>query len=411
MMGKSADPTTLPILMGVLALAAITGDAARSAEPGLTCSIAGDTLGEALPEIGRLAKRPVAAGARVKDRRYFLYLRGRTLPEFQDALKQFVPQPPGTAAWYLSGGVLRFEEDIRSEQARLERARARWRRETALRQAGLRKMQEWVKPIAGEWQGKINGRNRHARWMRLFDSLPPAAKMSALGGKSTRVFFDELSPGGLDLVNQMVVGRQPGDAWRRYVEITPDRLSPEHLTLELHIRSQQSGGPVSGDLVNEPTWVRSEGWVDAHPDQYPGIAAYRDRRRGPARAAQMPALARLIPVPGGADTSKNTVDRILSQLCTSSGLSLVGEYDPCWGGTATDPRFRNRAVLGPPKPGERKPVWEVLELVARAFDLEWDYQQGWLQLRSPRTVDGWLGDLDLSPPPARSGEETVSHRR
>jgi hypothetical protein len=87
---------------------------------------------------------------------------------------------------------------------------------------------------------------------------------------------------------------------------------------------------------------------------------------------------------------------VLAEFERTTDLPVLGEYDPCYQSTFGRSSPARRTL--PAGAITRLPAREAVGVLARVFDLTWEYRAGWIWLRSPRTPLARAGQLDLSPP-------------
>jgi hypothetical protein len=187
------------------------------------------------------------------------------------------------------------------------------------------------------------------------------------------------------------------DCAKVVVNVSPTG-TPDQPGLRVRLRLTKNVGIVIPDLLNPPGRKPDGGW-----DWNAARKTYSDRARGPKGSRLIPSLQKLITLDGGVGW---TVERTLAELSRTSRVPLLGEYDPCF----VNPyeRSENPQIILEPDDVKQLPVWKALDAVARRFDLEWDYQKGWIWIRSPRTLLAWSGELDLSPPQREKAPGTAN---
>jgi hypothetical protein len=366
----------------------------------VSVQLAGETLAEGLPELGQSAGKRVRCGPNAADRRLFLMAYDRPFDEVIVQLRQFVPTPPGQARWYREGSGFVFDEDAESRSARNGVARKRRQESEKKRQMQFGKMQGWSQPKKGDSQGEANGRKQIATDVAIFSGLPLQLQRVALSGQPVRVPFDSLSPQAQTLVYEKVrhfaAGVEGDDStrfvgqkdYRKVVVETTPTGTPDRPGMKLLLRCPPSpGGMGTRDILNAPVWESANGWRWDTLDR-----GYRERVRGPEEREKHPALQKRVTITGG---EGKTVDVVFGELVRKGEFPLIGEYDPCFRLPYTrgnDPQTldANQVV--------DTPLWKVLDIICKKFDLEWEYQHGWIWIRSPRTLLSWSGEIDLSPP-------------
>ncbi len=378
-----------------LCVAAITTTVAAQPERRVTARVAGQTLAEALIGLGRSAGTELRSGPNAAGTRWFLFLRDEPLAAVRRQLEQFIPVPPGTASWYAQGSVQILDEDLASRNARLNAAVRRRKFAVEHRRRGAEDAATRARSVVGSVDPR-----RTPTWMPfalVLAGLPPAAREAAYAGQTVNVPFGYLSAAGQQTVQRKVAGFRAGvtgypdasfDGEKQFrevvVEVRPAG-TPTRPGLRVWLRGGRSqNGPMFPDVVNAPNWTGRDGQGgDALYD------SYWKRPRRPERAIKSPHLQKRISLEGRRGW---TIETMLEELSRASGLPVLGEYDPCRlpGDAGLCTLDQDRTIV--------LRVWQMLDLIAEQFDLDWDIRDRWILIRSPRTVLGWSGELDLSPP-------------
>ncbi len=257
--------------------------------------------------------------------------------------------------------------------------------------------------------------------VEMVDALPPDLRDRAFLGETVRVPVRDLPPAAqqacwksqFDLKPRSVMGRNgtPGgrdqpakDDWLRNTTLILGHGSaPSAQDVSLNPMFQQqpgSAGSKVAEIMHVPKGTDESGSIDYTKMFQSGPNP--NRARGPAGMEKIPALQKRVILPARND-GDITASRLIPALVKVAGLPLIGEYDPCAQVTGFSENSRMPAVplrLLTNK-GREMPLWELIELTCEAFDLDWNYQGGWLVLHSPRTLLSWAGIVDLSPLPAR----------
>jgi len=255
----------------------------------------------------------------------------------------------------------------------------------------MAKMREYARDKDGAGNPRLS-RKAAANSLALLDQLPPSLRNGALEWRGGSIELGRLPAGAQNIV-RVTTSLKRHELSNGRVALMP-MGTLERPSLFLAAGPLEGGSYwVIGDLFNPVAIEKPRG---NRPPVEP------ERRRGPDGQERDPRLLRKVNVTAG---DKQTLDRVLLELCASADLPLVGEYDP--GLIQTQVRrlglFKQAPVdqqgsrFG--EPGMKNvPVHEALEEICRRFDLEWDFREGWIELRSPRTLGELAGIYDLSPP-------------
>jgi hypothetical protein len=369
-------------------------------------ALAGDQLLDGVPALGEAAREKLYCGPNAADRRVFLFVNDRPLGDVMKHLRLFIPVAPGTASWYRDGTGVTFDEDLASKDARKAAARKRKRFAEAQRGTGYQEVRAWAQPRIGEQTALAAGRKQARQYLGVFSGMPADQQQAALCGQHVRVSYAMLSPRARalihELVGRVVAGKEGSDTDRFdgrtdcpnvIVEVLPTG-TPDRPGLTMRLRLCPSVGRSVRDIANPPAWNPAKGWDWTHH--------YKDhtgRVRGPVGRASNPTLQRRITLAGGAGKS---IEVVLAEFGRESGLPVLGEYDPCFL-TPYEREKNGRRELQPDQV-TNVPLWQALDIVAKRFDLDWDYREGWIWIRSPRTLLSWSGEMDLSPPEREATE-------
>jgi len=388
----------------LLASACVAWSLAAGAQAPGQISLAGETLAAGIPLVGTARDQRAVCGLNAADRRVYLFADNEPLADIAAHLKRLIPRAPGKGLWFKSGSTWVFDEDIASRNARRAAGARRLRESAAERQRRYDDLRRWTREDGGA-TGINNKRTSTGRFMTVFDGLPANKRKAAFQGRWVRAGYGDLTSAGQQALRRLSGPaargndgaywlRRQADLDRMVIEIWPTGTPKDPaLTMSLR-RGPGLSGAYMPDLLNPPKWDPKEGsdYSEIHKQ-------YRDRNRGPAKAEDIPALQRKINL--AAATDKHIED-VLAVLHQESGLPLLGEYDPCLGNLPS-PEFGRKALNGSFE--EPLPLYQALALVAKRFDLDWDYYRGWIHIRSPRTLLAWAGEVDLSPPANRSDQE------
>lgn len=392
------------VLSLCVATITITAVAAAQPEKRVTARVAGQTLAEALPLVGRSAGVELRAGPNAAGIRWFLFLRDERLSVVRRQLQEFLPTPPGKALWYAQGPVQILDEDLASRNARRNAAARRRTFAYNHRRQGVARTLERPK------QGARDPRQRSAQAIlcaTIFSGFPRAAQELAYAGRPVSVPYSALTPKSQDLVRQRVKGESAGVIGRPefsfhgatdYPQVVVEVWSsgtPATPGLCVWLRGGRSGnGPMFPDIVNAPTWTKGKG--SDH-----GYDPYLKRARRPERASESPHLQQRVTLEGGRDW---IIEKVLDELFAAAGLPILGDYDPLRLTRSSGQQTLLKGKI------TNVPIWKALDVIAEQFDLDWDIRDRWILIRSPRTVLGWSGELDLSPPQRPAASLTPAHR-
>lgn len=400
------------LIAGLTAGGCLSQNGARSASGGLmvTADIAGERLGDALPVVGETSGFALGCGKNAADRRLFLLCRKRPFEDFKGQLRSFVPFPPGTGLWYKSGRIEVFDEDTLSHKSRLDAALHQADTEAAWRAGGLRDSEEWSRAGGGDKDFSERARRDWSNGLKLFRSLPPSAQRDALRGKRTSLRWSQLNADGRSAVSGLLRHKHTGAeetefhfAWPKdlpqvRVQFLPARMGSDGRSgLCLAIETTPVTVSSIPDLARRPAKNAGGAW-----EYIPGQIADARKPRGPKGAEAIDALQKRISLQSG---RLRTIAPVLRELSERSQLPLIGEYDPVhdvrpadW--TETFPSWAEfeKKYVSLSDTVEKEPVHRALEIVCRQFDLNWDYRDGWIWIKSPRTLPAVAGLVDLSPP-------------
>ncbi len=166
---RSSAPWRRVALNLCVATITTTTGAAAQPEKRVTARVAGQTLAEALPVVGRSAGVELRAGPNAAGIRWFLFVREEPLPVVRRQLQEFLPTPPGKALWYGQGPVQILDEDLASRNARMNAAARRRAFAYNHRRRGVARTLEQAK------QGARDPRQRSARailYANIFSGFP-----------------------------------------------------------------------------------------------------------------------------------------------------------------------------------------------------------------------------------------------
>jgi len=393
-------------LLGALCLA-IPGLLSADTPRLVRAEVSGDTLAEALPRVGKSVGASLRAGPNVAEMRWFLFIHDQPLSTTRVQFQSFLSVPPGKASWFRHGSALVLDDDVAGRNARREAGLKRRRFVENHRRAGVERMLTRMQPAPGEDPRGARRRAQPLAYARIFSGLPPQAQRAAFGGQRIEVAYRDLTPAAQELVRTTIGTHRTSiqgrpelsfDGRKDYAQVVvvvrpSGTVSAPGLFVWLRGGKSQSG-PSFPDIVNVPEWNPKEGWDWSNEYR----AASIQRRRRSEKVTQDPSLKRQVTLKGGPE---QTIEQVLRELSLASGLPIIGEYDPCFGA------MRDRRISLENGAVKDLPVWQALDVIAKRFDLDWDCREGWIWVRSPRTVLSWSGELDLSPPDDRAS--TPSH--
>lgn len=379
-----------PLLILTVALAAV--------RPAAAGEIFGARLGGALADFARERGESVRCGRNAAERRLILLPAKATIPEVMARLKVFVPFPPGKALWYREGAGTVFEEDAASVAARTKAAREYAGRQVSKRLEGLRRTEEYLARNSGPEANVLRG------FVAVFRSLPQPMSRAALAGRGIRASFALLAPAGQQFVRRLVESgasprTQPAGGEDSLEDVTVSIVptgTPDRPGMRMTILTDRNRGRVCPDLCrvgNRRVNAAAEKEAKEH----------ENRRRGPEDAGKQPELAKPVRLlaPGETPGPGWTIETVLRRLSASLELPIIGEYDPCWAPALGETLRIQRRV--DPLQFEGVPAWKAVELIAVAFDLDWDFREGWLEFRTPRALAGAAGIVPLVPPDELAG--------
>lgn len=408
---RTAGPCVGAVLGVLISALLLAAPRAEAVQQGAQVAVAGETLEEALPRLGRAYRTPMRAGKNSHARRIYLFTAGHPLSEVKRELARIVPHPPGTGLWFKSGSFTVFDEDIASLQARERDVRAKGEKEAKIRAADLKRMKaHWDRESkAGGVAGNLATKEK--RFHDLFGALPPSVRDAALRGRISYVPFGQLSAearraaavgigsrgGGVEGGEHFDPRRDLSKIWVRVGPSTSERPG-----IEMRVYMTSRTYALAFNLCSMPRNDKETGLSWSHE-----VREHLQRRRGPADADRIAELQKKILIVGSHEYDL-TLEEALERLSERADLPLIGEYDPgCksapivplsqWSAANRMPRLL-LPVAAVGKLKVSSPVHEVLEALCRQYDLDWSFERGWIRIKSPRTLAAIRGEIDLSPP-------------
>lgn len=410
----------------VLSIALVLGAGATAAAPQrhpgpdpldakISLSAAGETLDQILRRMGKSARYPLAGGPHGGDRRFYLFCSERPLREVLERIRNLIRFPPGGAQLYISGSSRVLDEDLASNRARA-RAAARLRRERlAQAQKHLEQVKEWSQGEPATPFPNKDDLAQVAAYIRIFEGLPESTRDRAFLGQPILIPLKNLPPPARAAFSSALFGdwRRPRAErnfggrdkalQQRSLMMSPHPGAPEGFpSMQIVLfDSERLSGSGWGDLLNVPLAGEvsgGPGWGQVYARRKQSL------RRGPAGMERIPALQRPFVWHPRNDRPEAMAQRLLPRVAELAEIPLVGEFDPCitpsvMPGLIDEHLFR--LANWTKERGSRKslPLWEVIEAACQDLQLNWDYKEGWLIIRSPRIVEGWAGLTDLRPAP------------
>lgn len=387
--------------------------------------LVGERLLDGLPLVGDHYGERLSAGGNVANLRVVCWPDAASFGSFRIALSEFCAIRPGICVWEKSSTGYRFDRDllcIESARRRLAEAR-RYARETRL--AGLKEVVRWGKirdadlPKHGRDEFPQYGGEGYRKTLGLLAgfvlSLPRESLEGVLAGRLVELRVKSLPERSRSLLQSSMPRRRVGED--AVVELYPSAYAKPGVGFRFF--RQSGGGPGSPGPWQLPEIARPVIFVSHDDSDFEREAGERHlRRRGPKDAASHEALRRRIRLQTGTGAY---VESVLIELSQQARLPLLGEYDPCAhilfpppdGRGLPDYRARFRKILTSIQLGREKelPVSDALDRVCRAFDLDWDFVNGWIFVRSPRTLPSLVGEGNLEPPIPPPGEGEAERRR
>lgn len=340
-------------------LACAAAGASSTAAPEKPASISIESTGEPMrsliPRIGEAAGQRIVSGPHSADRRFFLFVRERPLPEVMGQLRRFIAFKPGGAFWFREGSGSVLDEDLASMRAR-QRAGEKRKRDLYRRALNqLEEFTEWTREQPEDRPGQRNYKIKCRRYLGLFRSLPATVQRETLSGRSSMIPVTSLSGETRRLMTDMGLfrtgisysGKAARGEWIPHLDLLPEQVGSRS-SLRVTLRTDRSGGPTFSDILNPPRWILPEGAADHGYLR----TEYRARRHGPEAMDKISSLQKTILLRGGEGW---TVEKTLSEFSLQSGLPLLGEYDPCY-------FHPGRAGIRMTLTGARTgPAWKALE--------------------------------------------------
>jgi hypothetical protein len=437
-----ARPTVALVASG-LAVALLAGTrVAAQQEKRVDVSVPRATVRDAVRALGDAAGlRLSAADGPVASWPVLLYVRGRPARAVMDDLASFLSVPGEKSIWEAAEGGFRLQQDAVSRAVRLQREQ----KARAERDRRLKAEFDTLLRLS-----KLNGaalereRARHpelaatvrdlALWVTILEGLSPEYRRTLLSGTGLAFRIRDLEPAQRQAAEALIAGR----GRHRQRRPVPPELGGGHMDWDSERDVPRT--PVSFRLTGDPNrpgisivfitlpGSRSGAHDILHPGlpkelQPPWLREILEQRRQEEEAArrpflervkQDPAVNRKITLAGWQDlpdpkqpgkTLKRASDlsAALLQVADQTGLSIIGDYDPCWWDyyTRTDahePWGENKWSLTTDLIDV--PAWEAMEHIAKYFRVEWEKRGDVLYVRSPRVLYAVLDGIDLLDPPS-----------
>lgn len=433
------------LLVLTMSVAGVAAAGQRSSE-GVEMSISRVSVANALSDLGSEAGVSLSAERQLGLRPFQMFIRNQHLGAVLPQVAEVLSTPPGTCLWLKgAAGVrpaYRLVEDIRSGQ---ERQALLLRSKDARRQRLQEDVNTAVSLAQMTPEQLTEARKRHPElgyWipalrssLALLGTLSPEQARQLTSGQGISLPYSKLSPEQQDLLRKAAGRRMMRGTLRRPdgTSVVVEWRSPEDLpktTLTFRI----SGSPDRpGIRVYIPTVAGSGmGWPDVlHPPRLGERAQpewmkealksksderVRRRRALEQQAAKNPGLRTKVTVRAFIDVrdpkdpkrgQKRAADlsACLLQIADRTGLSVLGDYDPCWDDYYS-PGVRTPRVLA--QDLIDWPLWRVLDFIEEHFDISLQKKGKFIQVRSPRVLFAELDGIDLlddrRAPPARIPE-------
>jgi hypothetical protein len=436
-----ARPTAALVASG-LAVALLVGSrGAAQPEKQVDVSVPRATVRDAVRALGDAAGlRLSAADGPVASWPVLLYLRQRSARAAMDDLAAFLSAPGEQSTWEPADGGFRLQQDAGSRAARLQREqKARAHRDQRLKAefdtllrlsklngAGLERER-------ARYPELVASARDLALWATLLEGLSPDYRRTLLSGTGLAFRVRDLEPAQRQAAEAILAGRGvnkartsvPPELGGGYYEWRSDRDVPR-TPVSFRLTGDPNRPGISVVFIPLPG-SRSGAHDLLHPGlpkelEPPWLSEILEQRRREGEAARRPFLERVkqdpalsgkITLTGVLDvpdpkqpgkTMKRYCDlsAALSQVADRTGLSIIGDYDPCWWD------YYRRTDAHEPQ-GEFKrsltddlkdvPVWGAMEHIAKYFRVEWEKRGDVLYVRSPRVLNAVLDGIDLLDPP------------
>jgi hypothetical protein len=436
------------LLFGLLAsplLAAPGGEGASRPTPPderlkrpVDLSVSRVTLADALKALGTEAETPLACTDRgLTGRPVFLFIRKQSLGSVMHHLARFFPTAPGTCRWdrvTVEGqSGYRLVEDNSSRNARelalnrlrksrRERLQAELEEAMRLTQLTPEEFQRVQDQHPEFWDSMSGLRVNYA----LLASLSPEETSRLLDGKGLNLPYSGLRPEQQRLVFQMVgdctmsrpiPGREGEElSWSTRKDLPKSTVtlritgSPERPGIRMSVPTLPGGSVGFPDMLHpglpaekeQPEWMRAVATKRRE-------AAEKDREQARETARKDPDLLQKITLtamvetpdpkqPGKSQKRYADLAMALEQVADRTGLSIVGDYDPCWDDYYSWQDFHmpgNRMKARLDKDMKDVAAWEALEAIAARFKVSWEKRGKFLWVRSPRVLYAMLDGIDL----------------
>lgn len=399
------------------------------------------TLKEALYRFSKVVHTPLQVTEALASRPVVIYVREQRPRQAMDEIAWFFAMEPGKCYWAKDAeGSLTLREDSTSRKARSERTAER--RNTRMRQLvselknGLRLgllSNEGLSRESGKYPELVWAMPAYRRTYAILAALNPVQRDALLSGRAISVPVGALGAVEKEYAQGMIGGvrkarrRVPPELGGGWITFVRDRdILTTPLTIRLAGRPDRPGIRVM--LRPLPGW--QEGVPDLlHPQTPPpgespdwlrevltkrGIQArnqrkeFLDRMRRDLQLSKKVTLRAKVEVsdptqPGGKTLRASDLADSLGQVADQTRLTIIGDYDPCWNDYYSrldplEPNNRTKEYVLQDLP--EKPAWEVMELIAKRFQVEWGKRGKTIWVRSPRIPYALMDRIDvLDPPP------------
>jgi len=383
---------------------------------------------------------PLLVTEALASRPFVMHLRNGTPRQAMDDVAWFFATEPGKCSWVESpDGSLTLREDAASRKARANRAteqrNARSRRLVAELKNGMRLgllSEQELSRQSRSHPELVWAMPAYRRVFGILATLSPAQREAPLSGQAISLRVGDLGPVEQEYA-QIILGDvhrgrtsvppELGGGWIEFVRerdfpntplIIRPAGQPDRPGVRVKLRPLPGWQVGVEDLLHpeapppdgRPPWLQEiiAKREDTEREKHQGFV---DRMRRDPQLAQKVTLRRRVELPDpkqpGAKVMKaSDLADTLRQVADQTGLSVIGDYDPCWNDyycrlDPLEPNNRMKALIL--EDLAETPAWEAMEFIAKRFRVEWGKRGNTIWVRSPRVPYALMDRIDLLDPP------------